>query len=263
MAGIIVTLDGGAPQDRTPPDDRNAIRSPPGSRSSISIRVEVVQRIGYDSFTPDNGVLLAKNKNGEGNTCGYNCFTWVIDAHPEDIHMLDFRRPNGEPVMRTIADYRQLNDALFHAGLDSGSQYEWEDTPNRLHFYVVDVHKDARGILSYTLGVRSLDGAGSETRGVSISARGCAFTIANTGAAPPGTDAVFDSDIYRLSVSVDGQGWSAQLRNSLAAVRFGESQTVPVYVTRGAVSAQTVVVTLKAQSESDPSKSASASCTPL
>ena len=30
--------------------------------------VEVVQRIGYDSFTPDNGVLIAKNKNVEGRT---------------------------------------------------------------------------------------------------------------------------------------------------------------------------------------------------
>ena len=94
--------------------------------------IEVVQRIGYDSFTPDNGVLIAKNKSNEGNTCGYNCFTWVIDAHPEDIRMEDFKRPNGEPVMRTIADYRQLNDALFHAGLNSGSQYEWEDTPPAL-----------------------------------------------------------------------------------------------------------------------------------
>ena len=75
----------------------------------------------------------------------------MIDAHPEDIRMVDFKRPNGEPVMRTVADYRQLNDALFHAGLNSGSQYEWEDTPNRLHFYVVDLHKDARGILTYTV----------------------------------------------------------------------------------------------------------------
>jgi hypothetical protein len=41
------------------------------------------------------------------------------------MNKLDFKRPNGEPVMRTIADYRQLNDALFHAGLNSGSQYEF------------------------------------------------------------------------------------------------------------------------------------------
>ena len=125
--------------------------------------MEVVQRIGYDSFTPDNGVLIAKNKDKESKSCGYNCFTWVIDAHPEDINVPDSSRPHGEPVMRSVADYRQLNDALFHAGFNSGSQYEWEDVANRLHFYVIDAHKDERGILSYQLGVRSLDGSGSQT----------------------------------------------------------------------------------------------------
>ena len=124
--------------------------------------VEVVQRIGYDSFTPDNGVLIAKNKDAEGRTCGYNCFTWVIDAHPEDINMVDFMKPDGTKVMRTPADYRQLNDALFHAGTNSGSPYEWKDEANRLHFYVVDVKRNKEGILSYTVAVRSLDGAGPQ-----------------------------------------------------------------------------------------------------
>ena len=107
LAGISVTLDGDAPQDRTPPDDMKSNPLSAGAPVFNFYSVEVVERIGYDSFTPDNGVLIAKNKNAEGNTCGYNCFTWVIDAHPEDINMLDFKRPNGEPVMRTIADYRQ------------------------------------------------------------------------------------------------------------------------------------------------------------
>jgi hypothetical protein len=77
--------------------------------------VETVQRIGADSFTPDNGVLLAKNKTAETNTCGYLCFTWVVDANPQNVNREDFRRPDGTPVMRTPAYYRQLNDALFHA----------------------------------------------------------------------------------------------------------------------------------------------------
>ena len=84
--------------------------------------------------------------------------------------MVDFKRPDGTTVMRTVADYRQLNDALFHAGLDSGSQYEWEDAANRLHFYVDRPPEDADGILSYTVGVRSLDGAGPQARGVALSA---------------------------------------------------------------------------------------------
>ena len=204
--------------------------------------VEVVQRIGYDSFTPDDGVLIAKNKNNEGNTCGYNCFTWVIDAHPEDIRVEDFKRPNGEVVMRTIADYRQLNDALFHAGLNSGSEYEWEDTPNRLHFYVIDLQKDARGILTYVVGVRSLDGAGPAARGVALAAgQACDFTLTNTGAS--------GYDVYRLSVT-HGDG---HLTNALAAVKAGESERVPVYAPSGSV-------TLKAVSESDPAKIATATC---
>ena len=240
VSGIIVTLDGAAPQDRTPPDDINTNPLSAGKPVYNFYSVEVVQRIGYDSFTPDNGVLLAKNKANEGNTCGYNCFSWVIDAHPEDIRMVDFKRPNGEAVMRTVADYRQLNDALFHAGLNSGSQYEWEDTPNRLHFYVVDLEKDDRGILTYTIGVRSLDGAGPGRRGVAMAAsESCEITLTNTGES--------GIDIYRMSVTGGGE-----LRNALAAVKAGESQTVAVYGS-GAM-------TVRATSESDPSKSARTTC---
>ena len=115
----------------------------------------------------------------------------MIDAHPEDINKLDFKRPNGEPVMRTVADYRQLNDALFHAGLNSGSQYEWEDAANRLHFYVIDLQTNNEGVRSYTLGVRSLDGAGPQKRGVALAAPAavimtaanttCDFTLSNQG----------------------------------------------------------------------------------
>ena len=156
--------------------------------------------------------------------------------------MEDFKRPNGEVVMRTIADYRQLNDALFHAGLNSGSQYEWEDTPNRLHFYVIDLHKDARGILTYVVGVRSLDGAGPAARGVALAAgQACDFTLTNTGAS--------GYDVYRLSVT-HGDG---HLTNALAAVKAGESERVPVYAPSGSV-------TLKAVSESDPAKIATATC---
>ena len=68
--------------------------------------------------------------------------------------MVDFVRPDGTIAKVTIGDPRQLNDATFNAGLNSGSQYEYVDTANRLHFYVVDVAKDANGVLEYTLGVR-------------------------------------------------------------------------------------------------------------
>jgi len=272
LAGISVNLDGEAPHDRTPPCDINTDPLCPGPNWN-SYSLEVVQRIGYDSFTPDNGVLLAKNKVKPDKGCGYGCFTWVIDAHPEDLKMVDFKRADGSTVMRTVADYRQLNDALFHAGLDSGSQYEWEDAPNRLHFYVVDLHRDGAGVLSYTLGVRSLDGAGPHTRGVTLAAPAAPaapadgvahFTLRNTGAAaaidkaahPSDTTDAAGHDIYRLTVAVDGKGWTASLRNALAAVKFGSSPVIPVIVTHAAGSARTATVTLKAVSESDPTKTA-------
>lgn len=272
FAGIFVRLDGAEPRDRTPVDDPAANPLSPGTPEYGFYSLEVVQRIGYDSFTPDSGVLLAKNKDSlrgrNGGPNSFNSYIWVIDAHPEDIGMVDYVKPDGGKVMRTVADYRQLNDALFHAGLDSGSLCEWEDGPNRLHFYVVDLGKDAGGILTYTLAVRSLDGSGPRPRGAALEV-GVApktgrpvdsviFTLKNTGEAAAGGDPRLNSDVYRLSVSVDGRGWIARLLNGLAAMEAGKSRPVAVYVTRESGAAATANVTLRAVSESDPSKTATA-----
>jgi len=280
FAGIIVRLDGTEPGDRTPPDDPAVNPLSTGIPNYNFYSLEVVQRIGYDSFTPDNGVLIAKNKDSlRGNNGGpnaFNSYIWIIDAHPEDINMVDYVKPNGEKVMRTIADYRQLNDALFHAGLNSGSQFEWEDTPNRLHFYVIDVEKNTEGILSYTLAIRSLDGSGLHERGVALDSKAkqrvggpntpVTFTLKNTGKAaetdlalhPSDASAYLDSDVYRLSVSVEGKGWTAQLLNGLAAVKYGGSQPVTVYVSPTDRGAPSATVILRTVSESDPSKTAAA-----
>lgn len=280
FAGVLVRLDGPEPGDRTPPDDSAVNPLSPGTPNYNSYTLEVVQRIGYDSFAPDNGVLIAKNKDSlrgrNGGPNSFNSYIWVIDAHPEDINMVDYVKPNGQKVMRTIADYRQLNDALFHAGLDSGSQYEWEDTPNRLRFYIIDTRKDEKGILSYTLAVRSLDGSGPQQRGAVLEAPSelksgqpdtpVTFTLKNTGKAAE-TDlaahtasagAYLNSDVYRLSVTVEGKGWSARLLNALAAVEFGRSRAVTVSAFHEAASSPTARVTLRAVSESDPSKVATA-----
>jgi hypothetical protein len=274
--GLVVKFDGEKPGDLTPPDDPATNPLSAGTPNYSYYTLEVVQRIGYDSFTPDNGVLIAKNKDGlrgrNGGPNEFNSYIWVIDAHPEDINEVDYVRPGGEKVMRTVADYRQLNDALFHAGLDSGSLYEWEDAPNRLHFYIIDLRKDKDGILVYTLAVRSLDGAGPQPRGAAIAPpekrsipkvrqanTPLTFTLANTGGAPAAAaGAPFGADVYRLSVSVDGQGWTAGLQNALAAVKAGASIPVSVFVSHAAGASKSATVTLRATSESDPSKSASA-----
>jgi M6 family metalloprotease-like protein len=281
-AGIIIRLDGEKPGDLTPPDDPAVNPLSAGTPNYNFYTLEVVQKIGYDSFTPDNGVLVAKNKDSlrgrNGGPNEFNSYIWVIDAHPEDIDMVDYVKSNGEKVMRTIADYRQLNDALFHAGLDSGSRSEWEDTANRIHFYVIDLKKDKDAILTYTLAVRSLDGSGPQERGAALVAKAglkvkepntpVLFTLTNAGkpaAADTGSNATanrrgahFDSDVYRISVSVEGKGWTARLLNGLAAVKAGRSQPVAVYVSREDGGAKSATVALHATSESDPTKTASA-----
>lgn len=274
--GVIVRLDGAAPQDRTPVCDRNADPLCAGDPVFDDYSIEVVQRIGYDSFTPDSGVLITRNKDQQTASCGYSCHAWVIDAHPENINRLDFVKPNGERVMRTIADYRQLNDALFHAGLRSGSQFEWKDEPNRLHFYVIDRRTGPQGVLSYVVGVRSLDGAGTQARGVGAIAPATAssndtaasfsVTVENRGAAPSGPAAtightrapsdLFASDIYRVSVAVEGAGWQADVQNALVAVRVGESAQVPVFARRVSGTAASVRVNVTVTSESDPTQRA-------
>jgi M6 family metalloprotease-like protein len=276
FTGIMVRLDGTPEGDRTPEDDPVENPLSPGIPNYNFYSLEVVQRIGYDSFTPDNGVLIAKNKDSlrgwNGGPNAFNSYIWVIDAHPEDINRVDYVKPNGEKVMRTIADYRQLNDALFHAGLDSVSSYEWEDTPNGLHFYIIDLEKNDQEILSYTLAVRSLEGSGEQERGVDLEApeeikykeplMPVTFTLKNTGTSadtdpalhPSDATAYLNSDVYRLSVSVEGEGWAAKLLNGLAAVKAGNSQSITVYISAEEGSANTATVTLHAVSESDPAK---------
>ena len=74
----------GAGRGRTPACDREHVPLCAGTGFSL-YSVEVVQRIGYDSFTPDSGVLIVKTRTAM-NSCGYGCHAWAIDAHPEDIN---------------------------------------------------------------------------------------------------------------------------------------------------------------------------------
>lgn len=273
FAGIVVRLDGAEPRDRTPADDPATNPLSPGIPNFDNYSLEVVQRIGYDSFCPDNGVLLAKNKDKEssnGGPNGFNCFNWVIDAHPEDINMVDYVRPDGQKVMRTIADYRQLNDALFHAGLNSGSFPEWTDEHNRLHFYVIDLEKNEDGILSYELGVRSLDGSGPQRRGVIVTLPGerkikggsayVIFKVRNTGEPSvidptlheQNTSRWLNSDIFRLTVTCREEECMPSLLNGFISLLPGETGEVPVYVSFKGPGSRKARISLTVTSESDP-----------
>lgn len=272
VAGILVRLDGEEPRDRTPRDNPALNPLSSGNPNYDNYTLEVVQRTGYDSFIPDNGVLLAKNKDQASTTGGPNAFqifNWIIDANPGDINVVDFYRPDGTPAMRTIADYRQLNNALFHAGTNSGSAYEWVDAHNRLHFYVVDLHMSPLGIRSYTLGVRSLDGSGPHRHGVALAPlhgtqalgrdRRVSFTVTNTGEAaetdpelhPQDARLALGGDLYRLEAWVDGEGWEVGLKNSLVAIPFGESREADVHIGFAAGAARTATVWIRATSESN------------
>ena len=125
--------------------------------------LETVQRVGYGSFEPDNGVLIAKNKawaagaiaRHRGLAVRLQLLHLGRGRAPGGHQPVDYYKPDGTPIMRTVADYRQLNDALFHAGTNSGSSAEYVDAANNLHFYVIDKYTDARGILHYTWASRT------------------------------------------------------------------------------------------------------------
>ncbi|GAA4224386.1 M6 family metalloprotease domain-containing protein [Actinomadura meridiana] len=224
--------------------------------------LEVVDRMGTDSFTPDSGVLLSKTKDQDDAP-----FIWVEDANPQDIDKVDFVLPNGTPVKMTIGDYRQLSDALYHAGTNSGSEYEYVDKANKLHFYVLDLQRDAKGVLSYTVAIRSLDGAGTQQRGVQVDDgkaeqtsagwKKCTVTLQNTG---KGGTGYYGSDVFRLKAAVPGGGWKTWLPNDLATAQAGAGTKVEVWAKAEPGANRLASLQLTGTSESDPSKSDTGSC---
>ncbi len=231
----------------------------------LSYRLEAVDRVGNDSFAPGHGILLSKSKNSGTPS------VWLIDPNPQDIGMIDFYRPDGTPVAVVRGDPRQLNDATFHAGTASGSAYEYVDSYNKLHFYVLAATRDAEGVLQYDVGVRRFGEGDAFQRGVALGAAAkkgqrpgfiatCTFPLTNTGTAGA---APFDSDIYRVSATSSDPGWEVVLPNALAAAKAGGTAQVPVHVVRdnkAKPGSTRTTVTLLAASESDPSQTASQTC---
>lgn len=237
------------PDDKTPPCEVEE-KHDCDLGGYTSYTVEVVDRIGYDSFTPDHGVLIAKNTDA----VDLAPFIWVIDAHPQDVNtrkapppnahreIFDYYQPtaapdtlrlptSGKKVPITLGDPRQLADALFHAGTGTDVVSEFVDEHNGLHFYVLGTQVDDRGVRSYRVAVRSLAGAGPAPRALELtgSAGGTAapgrvavarFTVTNTGAA---------TDLVRVAAT-HAKGWPTQVEHSVVELASGASAEIPVYV---------------------------------
>jgi hypothetical protein len=167
-----------------------------------------------------------------------------MDAHPEDINKLDFRRPNGDPSMMTLGDYRQLADAAFHAGTARGTRNRYVDEDNRLAFSVLK-KKKMNGRLTYEVAVQSLDAAPLPAE-PEVTAKGKArlrrgrvtplrFEVTNTGVA---------DGLYKLSVKKKGFV-RTRLRNDLLFVPAGQTKRVTVWAKPTGVGHSSV--TLKAK----------------
>jgi hypothetical protein len=87
---------------------------------AIAMGIEVVDQSGYDSLTPDHGVLLSRHANEAAGTG--NSYTWqVIDSHLYDISLVDYmtKGQNGEEddyVAYAVGSRAQLFDGAFHVG---------------------------------------------------------------------------------------------------------------------------------------------------
>lgn len=233
--------------------------------------VEVVDRVGYDSFTPDHGVLIAKTKPA----VDLAPFIWVVDAHPDDIDQVDYVRPDGQVKRYPVGDYRQLADATFHVGRagthpqlgDKGLASEgettntYEDTGNDLKFLVLDRHRDAAGVLSYRVAVLRATpsplleyGVQAEVASAPAPVPGSVveyrFDVTNTGSA---------TDVMRATA--ESAGADVRILNDLVELDAGETGSVTVHVraaTRspgGTRAAGCPTVTFTAHSEGDDSQS--------
>jgi M6 family metalloprotease-like protein len=238
--------------------------------------VEVVDRMGADSFCPDSGVMISKTKNADRA----QPFQWVIDANPQDAHVVDFYYPNGTARYWSVGDYRQLVDALFHAGTNSGSEFEYTDGANGVKFYVLERRRDEVGVLKYTVGVASTatNTTSNAKYGVAVSESTvqdgyCTFELTNTGSAGPSNATAshpqdltryLGSDIYRVEAQVDTPGWKVGVLNTLAHAKFGECADVKVAVMREmngtSYGTGVATVTLKVTSESDGRVKGTATC---
>ncbi|MCL1974742.1 MAG: hypothetical protein FWG61_01105, partial [Firmicutes bacterium] len=228
-----------------------------------SYTIEVVDRTGFDSFMNDHGVLISKHASARQN---YQPNSFIIDAHPGPLGIVDFIRPNGDIAGMTDGDQLQLVAALFHAGVHNNPKYadtftgnqmygslfggeylnkpiitttagnvvnEWIDEYNQLHFYILDkiTNPAANGsYLSYQVAVRSFAATAAQVGGDLV------VDIASIERETPTKVAIANftitntggaADIIRVKAEGD---INPVLLNNLFAVEAGQTITVPVYM---------------------------------
>ncbi|MEH7125995.1 hypothetical protein V7127_22550 [Bacillus sp. JJ1773] len=262
LHGINISMNDLTPTNYLAGDWRNDIIS---NRLYNNYTLEVVDRVGADSFQSDAGVLISKTKNAETAPS-----VWIIDSHPEDINLPDFIRPDGTTSMLSLGDERQLADALFKAGsgatlvkgqfdgsIDKDTVVsEYVDPYNKLHIYILGKHKDNDGVLRYQVAVRNTEGSGAFKRGVNVSADTVQpavqdkvavyhFNVTNTGDA---------KDLIRINASA-GDDWTVQLDHNVLAVEPGATVDVAVYVKIPKGKEAPANLTFTATSETDSNQS--------
>ena len=134
---------------------------PNRSGSYTAYRLEVVDRVGNDSYAPGHGVLLSKSRtSGTPNA-------WLIDPKPQDIGMIDFYRPDGTPspssaATRASSTTRRSTRARTRAARSSTSTRSTSSTST----------SSTRGattkVLKYQLAVRRYDNGDPFVRGVTL-----------------------------------------------------------------------------------------------
>jgi hypothetical protein len=198
------------------------------SNAFTGMTVEVIDRVGYDSFANDHGVLISRTKASGSN----NGNSWVIDANPGALDLIDYVRPTGEVIKFTYGNQVQLANSAFHAGLGEGINNEWHDEYNFLKFYILDKHQKPNkygDVLSYDIGVLRTDGpavAGSLAISYEVKPESrnrvavVNFKVTNVGATA--------TDIIRVESFGD---FATAILNNLYAIAPYETITVPVYVT--------------------------------
>ena len=95
--------------------------------------MEVINRVGSDSFSPDHGVLIARtghmNIVNQGGMDNPGIF--LIDPTPGNNNMIQFREADGTPYFFGCDHHAQISDAAFRAGVHNNPYFYRDIFPER------------------------------------------------------------------------------------------------------------------------------------